>query len=69
MENSKFRLDKTVFQSLTFQEADEQMRESFNSSPEEQIEYFNYLVSIAYQFLGKSWPQMDRNHFEMIKRK
>ena len=69
MENSKFRLNKTVFQSLTFQEADKQMREAFNSSPEERIEYFNYLMSVAYQFLGKPWPQMDRNHFELIKRK
>ena len=67
MNDLNYRLDRTTFQSLTFEEADQQMKASATIL-EERIKHFNYLVSIAFRFVGEPWPRMDRTAFEMIKR-
>lgn len=63
-----YRLDKNAFQTLTFQEADKQINDSAGLSMEERIKQFNYLMSVAYRFLGEKWPHMDKGYFEKIKR-
>ena len=63
MENLNCRLDRKAFQALTFEEADKQINDSTNLPEEERIKQFNYLMSIAYRFLNKPWPPMDRKCF------
>jgi hypothetical protein len=66
MENS-YRLDRTSFKMLSFEDADREMQDSDKTSLEERMRYFNYLMSIAYRFFGENWPSMDRTFFEMRK--
>ena len=68
MEKSNYRLDRTVFEAMSFAEADRQIRNSAGLTQQERINQFNYLMSVAYQFLGEGWPRMDRTVFEKIKR-
>ena len=68
MDKLNYRLDRTAFQALTFEEADKQINYSKDLKEEERINQFNYLMSIAYGFLNEEWPKMDRTHFEKIKR-
>ena len=67
MENSSYRLDRTSFQMLSFEEADREMQGAGSVNKDERIRYFNYLMSVAYRFVGKAWPRMDRTFFEMRK--
>ncbi|MDX2046343.1 MAG: hypothetical protein SFU87_06135 [Chitinophagaceae bacterium] len=68
MENFQYRLDRTAFQMLSFEEADAAMQSPHALAEEERFRYFNYLMSIAYRFLGEPWPVMDKTVFEMRKR-
>jgi hypothetical protein len=68
MENNEYRLDRTAFQMLSFEEADKQMQQSNNQAEEERFRHFNYLMNVAWRFLGESWPKMDKTFFEMRKR-
>ena len=68
MENNEYRLDRTAFQKLSFEEADKQMQQSNNQTEEERFRHFNYLMSVAWRFLGEPWPKMDKTFFEMRKR-
>lgn len=68
MEKDQYRLDRTAFQMLSFEEADKEMKQPGSQSTEERFRYFNYLVSVAYRFLGQPWPKMDKTVFEMRKR-
>ncbi len=65
MKDLKYRLDKSVFQAMSFEEASKQINNSANW--EDHINHFNYLMSVAYSFLGEQWPQMDRKVFKKIK--
>jgi hypothetical protein len=68
MENFQYRLDRTAFQMLSFEEADASMHASNAVTQEERFRYFNYLMSIAYRFLGEPWPAMEKTFFEKRKR-
>ncbi len=68
MKENEYRLDRTAFQMLTFEEAEKQMQKSYNVSKEERFRYFNYLTSVAFRFLGEEWPKMEKTFFEMRKR-
>lgn len=68
MKDLDYRLDRSVFQAMSYEEADKQINNSANLSSEDRIDHFNYLMSIAYRFLGELWPRMDRKVFEKIKR-
>ena len=67
MQQSEYRLDRTAFQKLSFEEAEKQMQQSKNISQQERFRQFNYLMSVAYRFLAEPWPPMDRTVFEMRK--
>lgn len=68
MKDLNYRLDRTAFQAMNYEDADKQINNSKSLSEEERINQFNYLMSVAYRFLGKQWPRMDKAHFEKIKR-
>lgn len=68
MEQFNYRLDKTAFQALSFDEADKDINNSAGLSYEERMNHFNYLMRVAYSFLNEEWPRMDKTVFEKIKR-
>lgn len=68
MEDLNYRLDRTAYKAMSFEEADRKINKSEHLSEEERIDEFNYLMSVTYQFLGKQWPQMDRTCFDKVKR-
>jgi|GEM_PF-1214718 len=65
MHKIPFHLNKTTFQKLSFEEADRQINDLTGLSREERVDHFNYLMSVACQFVGKPWPKMDETHFDM----
>ena len=68
MKDLNYRLDRTAFEALSFKQANKQVNDSKSLAWEERINQFNYLMSVAYRFLGEDWPRMDKAHFEKIKR-
>ena len=68
MENTNYRLDKTAFKAMSFEEADKEMNHTENLSYQERVRKFNYLMSVAYGFLNNPWPRMDKTVFEIRKR-
>lgn len=69
MENStNYKLDKTAFKALSFEEADKEIINSEGLSFEERINQFNYLMSVAFGFLNEPFPRMDKTVFEKRKR-
>lgn len=68
MKDLNYRLDRSAFQAFTHKEADADISNSKCLSWSERVNHFNYLMSVAYRFLGEEWPQMDKGHFEKIKR-
>jgi hypothetical protein len=68
MEDLNYKLDRTAFQALSYEEAEKQITSSINFSIDDRINHFNYLMSVAYRFFGEQWPPMDRFHFEKKKR-
>lgn len=68
MDIPNFRLDKTAFQVLSFEDADKEMNNAEGISYEERIKQWNYLMSVAYGFLNQPWPRMDKTVFELRKR-
>ncbi|HVK97984.1 MAG TPA: hypothetical protein VM368_09205 [Flavisolibacter sp.] len=68
MENLTYRLDRTAFEALSFDDANKKIQSSVHLNQQERFNQFNYLMAVAYGFLGKPWPKMDRTAFEKIKR-
>ena len=68
MDNTIYRLDKSAYEALSFEDADKQMNSSTGLSWKENVRQFNYLMGVAFGFVGEAWPQMDKTHFEKIKR-
>ena len=69
MENDKdpYRLDKTSFQAMTVQEADDYQRDYRIYSVEKRLEIALYLTSMAYQFDFHNPPRMDKTMFQTEK--
>lgn len=59
------KLDKTHFVCQTFSQASEHQEVYKNFSDVEKKEVFFYLMQVAYGFVGKPWPKMDKTHFEI----
>ncbi len=68
MDNTIYRLDKSVFEALSLQDADKQMNSSGGLPWNESVQQFNYKMSVAFGFLGNEWPRMEKTNFEKIKR-
>jgi hypothetical protein len=62
-EPGKYRLDKTVFQAMTVEEADSYMRDYRKYNWKERMQISFYLTSLAYNFDIKNPPRMDKTIF------
>ena len=62
-----FRLDKTAFQAMTFEEADDYQRDYRNYSAKQRLEIALYLTSMAYNFDMNNPPRMDKTVFSKGK--
>lgn len=62
------RLDKTAFKKHSPAEAADHQRHYRRMSGEERAQSFRYLMSVAYGFLGREWPRMDKSCVHIRKR-
>ncbi len=65
--NKKYRLDKTVFQAMSVEEADDYMRDYRNYSWKERLKVSFFLTSLAYGFDVNNPPKMDKTIFSTSK--
>jgi hypothetical protein len=66
-ENKKYRLDKSAFQAMTVQEADDYMRNYRNYNWKDRLRISFYLTSLAYSFDLNAPPKMDKSVFKALK--
>ncbi len=66
-ESKKYKLDKTVSQAMTVQEADDYMRDYRKYNWKERIHISFYLTSLAYGFDINNPPRMDKTIFSIAK--
>ena len=62
------RLDKTAFKKQSPAGAADHQGHYRSTSGEEQARSFRYLMSVAYGFLGREWPRMDKSCVQIRKR-
>lgn len=67
-EKNPFAFDRTAFQAMSFEEADNYQRGYRNNSVKERLEAALYLTSIAYNFDMNNPPRMDKTIFDKKKR-
>lgn len=60
-------MDRTFFQAMTAQEADDYQRNYLSYPAEERLRIAMYLTAIAYNFDINNPPKMDRNVFSKEK--
>ena len=65
--SKKYRLDKTVFQAMTVEEADDYQRNYRKYNWKERLKISFYLTSIAYKFDINNPPKMDKTVFQASK--
>ena len=66
-EQKKYRLDKTAFQAMSVEEADDYMRDYRSYSWKERLKVSFYLTSLAYGFDINHPPKMDKTIFQAAK--
>ena len=66
--DNNYRLDKTAFKIMSFEEADNYMRDYKKYTWQERLSISLYLTSIAYKFDLDNSPRLDKNFFRIIKR-
>jgi hypothetical protein len=62
-----YKLDRTAFQAMTVQEANDYQRDYRNHTVKERLEIALYLTSIAYNFDMNHPPKMDKTIFTKRK--
>jgi hypothetical protein len=63
----EYKMDKTVFETLTFEEADRRMNDHRHLTWQERILLLRYLNSIAYGYVNSEEPRMDKTIFSIGK--
>jgi hypothetical protein len=66
-EEKKYRLDKTAFQAMSVEEADDYMRNYKSYNWKERLKVSFYLTSLAYRFNMDNPPSMDKTLFRIEK--
>ena len=61
-------MDRTAFSSGKMDNESE-AHDYSKLSEKEGLQVAAYLISVAYGFVGKPWPKMDKTKFEIVKRK
>ncbi len=65
MMSLNFKIDRTAFATLSFEEADKQMNDTSANTWQERLEIANRLIAIAYNFPLNNPPKMDKTFFEI----
>lgn len=63
--DNEYRLDRTAFASLSFEEADKSISSFHTHTWQERLLIANRLIAIAYNFPLNDPPRMDKTHFEI----
>ncbi len=63
-EHKKYKLDKTAFQAMSVEEADNYMRDYKQYNWKERLRISFYLTSLAYGFDISNPPKMDKTIFQ-----
>ena len=63
----EYRLDRSHFQMLTLNEADEEWNDHSQLDWKERLRLTLYLNSMAYRYVGEDMPIMDRTVFQARK--
>ena len=61
--DEKFRLDRSQFAALSYEEADKQFNDYSMLSWQERFRVHQYLNSIVYGYAGQEPPKMDKTAF------
>jgi hypothetical protein len=61
-------MDRTAFKQQSFREAADHQSGYHDASVEAQAESFKYLMSVAFGFVGKPWPKMEKRQFSVSTR-
>ena len=61
-------MDKSNFKSQSFKDAANHQQVYNKMTDEEKTEVWKYLMSVAYGFVGKPWPKMDKTYFRIRRR-
>jgi len=62
------KMNRTVFKKQSFREAADHQSTYQTMSVQEQADSFRYLMSVAFGFVGKPWPKMEKEYFSSSKR-
>jgi hypothetical protein len=62
-----YKLDKTAFATMSFEEADNKNLFDKNVNYQERLEQVYYLIAQAYGFLGEKPPKFDKTYFNCRK--
>ena len=64
-----YEFDRTAHEALTFEEANNRNVDINNErSVVERLRMSTYLIKTIFGYANGSFPPMDKNHFELIKR-
>jgi len=66
-EKKKYRLDKTAFQAMSMEEADDYMRDYKNYHWKVRLKVSFFLTSLAYGFDVSNPAEMDKKNFSKSK--
>jgi hypothetical protein len=64
----EMQIDRTAFKQQSFRQAADHQSDYRKASGEEQAETFKYLMSVAFGFVGKPWPEMEKEYFSSSRR-
>lgn len=63
----QYKLDRTAFEVLTFEEADRKINDHSDMSWQERLQMLLYLNSIAYKYVNSEEPRLDKTIFSARK--
>ena len=67
MQDQPFRIDKTHFEILSYEQADKKINDHSDMTWQERFVLHQYLNSIAYGYAGHEAPAMDKTIFNCRK--
>ncbi|HEX5155470.1 MAG TPA: hypothetical protein VFW07_28705 [Parafilimonas sp.] len=66
--DNEYKFDRNAFNMMSFEEADNYMRDYKKYTWQERLSISLYLTGIAYNFDISNPPRLDRNAFRLINR-
>ena len=67
MEEQPFRIDRTHFEILSYEQADKEINDHSDMTWQERFTLHQYLNSIAYAYAGREAPGIDKTIFSCRK--